>query len=163
MWSPMVALALATAVAPPADWSVAAGDRTDIAVQPAAVVAASCRFPGIELASATVDEPAVMLGGISDLWVERIAAGRWRAWAVTDRGPNGMVEVDGRQRRTLVAPSFAPRIVALEIDWMLRLRSGCRWPSPGPSCCGTPRACLSPGVRPVCPEIPRCSIHGARR
>jgi len=116
-WSPMAILAVAMVVGPPAARSAAAGDRTDIAAQPAAVVAASCRLPEVELASATADEPAVMLGGISDLWVERIAAGRWRAWAVTDRGPNGMVEVDGRQRRTLVAPSFAPRIVELEIDW----------------------------------------------
>lgn len=112
----MVTLAVAMAVVPPAERSVAAGDGAG-AAQPAAVVVASCRFPEVELASATVDEPAVMLGGISDLWAERFAAGRWRAWAVTDRGPNGMVEVDGRQRRTLVAPSFAPRIVELEIDW----------------------------------------------
>ncbi|MFM7183568.1 MAG: esterase-like activity of phytase family protein [Planctomycetota bacterium] len=84
---------------------------------PAAVVAASCRLPMSELAPATADEPAVMLGGLSDLWVERLGPARWRGWAVTDRGPNGMVDVDGRERRTLLAPSFAPRIVELEIEW----------------------------------------------
>lgn len=85
-----------------------------------ATIVASCVIPQVTLAEPTGDQPAVMLGGISDLAVERAdvaAAGCWKAWVVTDRGPNGIVEVDGREHRTLVSPSFAPRVLALAIDW----------------------------------------------
>lgn len=83
----------------------------------AASVVASCTIPADTLAAATANEPAVILGGISDLCVEPLAAGLWRAWAVTDRGPNGQVTVGKRVHRTLAAPSFAPRIVEFTIDW----------------------------------------------
>jgi hypothetical protein len=84
-----------------------------------AEVVAWCILPRVTLVEATADEPAVMLGGISDLWLDRAgtAAGRLRAWLVTDRGPNGTVTVDGREHRTLVSPSFTPRILELAIDW----------------------------------------------
>ena len=67
---------------------------------------------------------AVMLGGISDLFVETDPSagtpGRRRAWLVTDRGPNGTTMVEGREHRTLAAPSFAPRILEARIDWDAR-------------------------------------------
>lgn len=107
---------LVTAATPAA--RAAGGDPRDADPRPpAAAVVASCTLPVTRLAAATDTDPAVMLGGLSDLCVERQSTSRWRAWAVTDRGPNGMVTVQGRPRRTLVAPSFAPRIVELAIDW----------------------------------------------
>lgn len=98
------------------------GDR-DRADQ-SADVAASCLLPRVLLAAPHGDETAVMLGGISDLFVEAApaagdsaAVGRWRAWLLTDRGPNGTTKVEGREQRTLAAPSFAPRILEATIDW----------------------------------------------
>lgn len=52
-------------------------------------------------------------GGLSDL---AVAGGSGRLWAITDRGPNGMVEVDGKKLRTLLDPAFVPQIVELEIE-----------------------------------------------
>jgi hypothetical protein len=59
-------------------------------------VVASCVIPRVMLAAPRGEEPAVMLGGISDLFVETDAdagtPGCRRAWLVTDRGPNGTTE-----------------------------------------------------------------------
>lgn len=93
------------------------GNQPEGVKSPAAAVMASCILPSVELAAATAAEPAVRLGGISDLCVERVDAQRWRAWAVTDRGPNGTVTVGGRTQRTLLSPSFTPCIIQLAIDW----------------------------------------------
>lgn len=101
--------------------AVAAGvDADGRGQEKRAEVVASCILPRTTLAEATEDEPAVPLGGISDLWLDHAggdAAGHLRAWLVTDRGPNGTVKVDGREHRTLVSPSFTPRILELVIDW----------------------------------------------
>jgi hypothetical protein len=43
---------------------------------------------------------------------------------VTDRGPNGTTQVEGREHRTLASPSFAPRILEAQIDWHPRHPSG---------------------------------------
>ena len=87
-------------------------------------VVASCVIPRVMLAAPRGEEPAVMLGGISDLFVETDSdagtPGCRRAWLVTDRGPNGTTEVEGREHRTLAAPSFAPRILEARIDWDAR-------------------------------------------
>ena len=57
----------------------------------------------------------VRLGGLSDLTIARgRGPGRW--WAITDRGPNGTVERDGAELRTLLAPAFTPSLVLLRID-----------------------------------------------
>lgn len=116
----------AAAVVAVASLGVAAGvaaarDRDRGADRPAAALVASCEVPRTMLATSAGAEPAVALGGISDLFVEAAAAdggsGRRRAWLVTDRGPNGITQVDGREHRTLAAPSFAPRILEAVIDW----------------------------------------------
>lgn len=109
-------LAAAAVVWPPAG-AARGGERPPTEKRPVGMVVSSCMLPSVMLAPATADEPAVMLGGISDLWVERLDAGRRRAWVVTDRGPNGLVTVDGTERRTLVSPSFTPRIVEFTIGW----------------------------------------------
>ena len=84
-------------------------------------VVASCVIPRVMLAAPLGEQPAVMLGGISDLFVETVAAagapGRRRAWLVTDRGPNGTTMVERREHRTLASPSFTPRILEARIDW----------------------------------------------
>jgi hypothetical protein len=87
----------------------------------AAAIVASCVLPRPTLAPPVGTEPAVTLGGISDLFVEAAAAdgvsGIRRAWLVTDRGPNGVTRVDGHEQRTLAAPSFTPRILEAIIEW----------------------------------------------
>ena len=57
----------------------------------------------------------VLLGGLSDLAVVRDEAGGLTAWTLTDRGPNGMADVGGAKRRTLLAPDFVPTLVKLEV------------------------------------------------
>lgn len=94
-----------------------ADDHRPRASRHRAEVIAACTIPATILAAESGTEPAVMLGGLSDLCIERIDERSWRAWAVTDRGPNGVVRVDGTERRTLAAPSFAPRIVEFVIAW----------------------------------------------
>ena len=121
----MLVLAAAGVAAPVAVKRAAAGDRDrrDGADMSGNVVA-SCVIPRVMLAAPRGEEPAVMLGGISDLFVETEAdagaPGRRRAWLVTDRGPNGTTEVEGREHRTLASPSFAPRILEARIDWDAR-------------------------------------------
>lgn len=122
-WGSAVVLTVAVSLA------VAAGPRTAAARdrdrggddRSAAALVASCVLPRSTLSAPAGAEPAVTLGGISDLFVEAAAvdggSGRRRAWVVTDRGPNGITQVDGREQRTLAAPSFTPRILEALIDW----------------------------------------------
>ncbi|MFH8614919.1 esterase-like activity of phytase family protein [Streptomyces sp. NPDC017979] len=37
-------------------------------------------------------------------------------WALTDRGPNGLITVDGKKRRTFAVPGFSPAIVRVKAD-----------------------------------------------
>lgn len=63
----------------------------------------------------------VPLGGLSDLAHDPARDDETRVmWAVTDRGPNGTVEADGRTWRTLLHPEFSPCLVRLS----LRVRGG---------------------------------------
>ncbi len=57
------------------------------------------------------DDRGMLLGGIgSDLWrAPEDPAGEY--WMVTDRGPNGQIEVDGANRRTFPVPDFSPLIL----------------------------------------------------
>lgn len=51
-------------------------------------------------------------GGLSDL---APGGSSGRLWAITDRGPNGMAEVDGKKLRTLLDPGFVPQVVELDV------------------------------------------------
>jgi len=88
------------------------------AEQPAGPVVASpaaeCRIVwGRAIADAMLSEN-VRLGGLSDLTAARgFGPGHW--WAITDRGPNGIVRRDGKKLRTLLAPKFAPALVLLRV------------------------------------------------
>lgn len=58
------------------------------------------------------DDRGVAPGGIgSDLFP---AGARSEFWAVTDRGPNGQIKVEGKNRRTFPVPGFDPVIVKLK-------------------------------------------------
>ena len=57
----------------------------------------------------------ILLGSIgSDLWHDP-GDSRHRFWMMTDRGPNGRVNVAGEKRRTFPAPEFTPMIVQVEV------------------------------------------------
>ena len=74
-----------------------------------------CRIAwGRAIADVPVSE-GLRLGGLSDLGAAR-GCGPDRWWAITDRGPNGIVERDGEKLRTLIAPDFTPSLVLLHID-----------------------------------------------
>ncbi|MFF4835116.1 esterase-like activity of phytase family protein [Streptomyces sp. NPDC001315] len=62
----------------------------------------------------TVDEDrGVDLGGIgSDIYP---AGRKGEFWAVTDRGPNGQIKVNGTKRRTFPVPGFDPAIVKIRM------------------------------------------------
>lgn len=60
------------------------------------------------------DGHGVKLGGIgSDLY----PAGRPNEfWTITDRGPNGQIKVDGKNRRTFPVPGFDPTILRVRVE-----------------------------------------------
>jgi len=87
---------------------------------PTAAVLETHTLPGIPLAQLqtealpdypVADDRGMLLGGIgSDLWrAPGDPAGEY--WMVTDRGPNGQIEVDGANRRTFPVPDFTPLIL----------------------------------------------------
>lgn len=58
----------------------------------------------------------ILLGGIgSDAWHGPNDADN-EAWMVTDRGPNGQIRVDDKNRRTFPVPEFTPLIVRVQLD-----------------------------------------------
>lgn len=71
-------------------------------------------FQNAKLPGTIADDRGVDLGGIgSDLYpAER--AGEY--WMVTDRGPNGQIKVDGKNRRTFPVPEFDPAIVRVRVE-----------------------------------------------
>lgn len=88
------------------------------AEQPAGPAVASpaeeCRIVWGRAVADTMLSENVRLGGLSDLTAARgYGPGLW--WAVTDRGPNGIVRRDGEKLRTLLAPKFAPSLVLLRV------------------------------------------------
>jgi hypothetical protein len=64
----------------------------------------------------------VLLGGLSDLHPAGplgsliVPGGVATLWTITDRGPNGVVMVDGTNRRTLIDPAFVPSIAKLSLE-----------------------------------------------
>ena len=68
-------------------------------------------FPG-----SVANDRKVLLGSTgSDLW-HGPKDPRDEFWMVTDRGPNGQIAVDGRNRRTFWVPEFNPTIVRVKIE-----------------------------------------------
>ncbi|MBW8483024.1 esterase-like activity of phytase family protein [Actinomadura sp. PM05-2] len=72
-------------------------------------------FQNRVLPGTIADDRGVALGGIgSDLFHEPGAPAD-EFWAITDRGPNGTVTVDGEDRTTFPVASFDPTIVQLKV------------------------------------------------
>jgi len=69
----------------------------------------NAKFPG-----SVVNDRKVLLGSVgSDLWRSASEA-PGEFWMVTDRGPNGQVRVDGKNRRTFWVPEFNPAILRVK-------------------------------------------------
>jgi hypothetical protein len=68
-------------------------------------------FPG-----SVANDRKVLLGSVgSDLWRgPKDTAGEF--WMITDRGPNGQIKVDGKNRRTFWVPEFNPAILRVKAD-----------------------------------------------
>ena len=66
------------------------------------------------LPSSIADDRKVLLGSMgSDLW-RGPQDPRDEFWMVTDRGPNGQIKVDGKNRRTFWVPEFNPMILRVK-------------------------------------------------
>jgi hypothetical protein len=71
-------------------------------------------FQNALLPHSIADDRGIDLGGIgSDLYPARRSD---EYWMVTDRGPNGQISVDGKNRRTFPVPSFDPTIVRIRVE-----------------------------------------------
>ncbi|MGH7765847.1 MAG: esterase-like activity of phytase family protein [Candidatus Binatia bacterium] len=58
----------------------------------------------------------IRLGSIgSDLW-RGAGDPDGEFWMITDRGPNGLLKIDGETRRTFLAPEFNPAILRVKLD-----------------------------------------------
>jgi len=68
------------------------------------------------LPASITNDRQVLLGGVgSDLWRSaNDAAGEF--WMVTDRGPNGLIVVDEKNRRTFPVPEFTPLILQVQAE-----------------------------------------------
>jgi hypothetical protein len=61
------------------------------------------------------DDHGLLLGGIgSDLWHDP-AAPADEFWMITDRGPNGQIKVEDKNRRTFPVPDFTPQILHVKV------------------------------------------------
>jgi plastocyanin len=62
------------------------------------------------------DDRGFLLGGVgSDLWgAPDDPVGEY--WTITDRGPNGQIKVDDKNRRTFPVPDFTPHILHVKTD-----------------------------------------------
>jgi plastocyanin len=96
-----------------------------VLAQDGASILATYALPDIPLAEAQAmalpaypiaDDRGFLLGGTgSDLWrAPGDPAGEF--WMVTDRGPNGQIEVDGKNRRTFPVPDFTPHILHVKTE-----------------------------------------------
>ncbi|WP_230202870.1 esterase-like activity of phytase family protein [Parafrankia discariae] len=111
------AASAASAVAPAAPAVSAGGDAARGAGSAVPTVLSTATLPDIPLADfsnglirGSVDtDRGVDLGGIgSDLYP---ADRPNEFWTITDRGPNGQIKIDGKNRRTFPVPGFDPAIV----------------------------------------------------
>ncbi|MCK9920895.1 esterase-like activity of phytase family protein [Frankia sp. AgPm24] len=71
-------------------------------------------FANALLPGSVPDDHGVKLGGIgSDLYP---AGAPNEFWTITDRGPNGQIKVDGKNRRTFPVPGFDPAILRVRVE-----------------------------------------------
>src|SRR5437016_11939179 len=69
------------------------------------------KFPG-----SVANDRKVLLGSVgSDLWHGPKDA-RDEFWMLTDRGPNGQIKIDGKNRRTFWVPEFNPVILRVKTE-----------------------------------------------
>lgn len=110
------ALCLAGALATAAATAVFAQDR-------AGEIIATYTLPSLPIADvqnavlpdSVANDRALLLGGIgSDLWHGADDPAD-EFWMITDRGPNGQIEVDGSNRRTFPIPEFTPLILHVQV------------------------------------------------
>src|SRR5688572_27973124 len=73
-------------------------------------------FQNSVLPGSVTNDRKVLLGSLgSDLWRgPSDAPGEF--WMISDRGPNGQIRVDGKNRRTFWIPEFNPAIVKVKLD-----------------------------------------------
>lgn len=73
-------------------------------------------FQNSVLPGSVANDRKVLLGSLgSDLWRGPTdAPGEF--WMISDRGPNGQIRVDGKNRRTFWIPEFNPAIVKVKLD-----------------------------------------------
>ena len=73
-------------------------------------------FQNKRLEGSVANDRKVLLGSVgSDLW-HGPKDPRDEFWMVTDRGPNGQIAADGRNRRTFWVPEFNPTIVKVKVE-----------------------------------------------
>ena len=73
-------------------------------------------FQNTVLPGSVANDRKVLLGSVgSDLWHGPKDA-RDEFWMVTDRGPNGQIAVDGKNRRTFWVPEFNPTILRVKTE-----------------------------------------------
>jgi Esterase-like activity of phytase len=73
-------------------------------------------FQNAVLPGSVANDRKVLLGSIgSDLW-HGPKDPRDEFWMITDRGPNGQIAVDGKNRRTFWVPEFNPTIVRVKTE-----------------------------------------------
>ena len=73
-------------------------------------------FQNAVLPGSVANDRKVLLGSVgSDLWHGPKDA-RDEFWMITDRGPNGQIAVDGKNRRTFWVPEFNPTIVRVKTE-----------------------------------------------
>lgn len=69
------------------------------------------KFPG-----SVANDRKVLLGSVgSDLWHDPNGP-RDEFWMLTDRGPNGQIAVEGKNRRTFWVPEFNPTIIKVKTE-----------------------------------------------
>ena len=73
-------------------------------------------FQNSVLPGSVANDRKILMGSLgSDLWRGPTdAPGEF--WMVSDRGPNGQIRVDGKNRRTFWIPEFNPAIVKVKLD-----------------------------------------------
>jgi Esterase-like activity of phytase len=74
------------------------------------------QFQNAVLPGSVTTDRKVLLGSVgSDLW-HGPKDPRDEFWMITDRGPNGQIAVDGKNRRTFWVPEFDPTIVRVKTE-----------------------------------------------